>query len=161
MLQVCNYGHVNGGMTLNEYRSHFSVWAMFASPLILSFDVRSIATTHPDCLAMVMTPHVIALNQDPLGAAARLVYQVGSTSMDITTQVFARALSDGNIAVLLFNRAKVDATLGVSFAQLGIPPSSTLTALDYWNALAPLGRYTANFTAVVPSHGVVLAKLVL
>ena len=40
MLQLCTYGnggtpHSPGGMTLAEYRAHYSVWAVLASPLII------------------------------------------------------------------------------------------------------------------------------
>lgn len=105
MLQVCNFGHLNGGMTMTEYRSHFSIWVMFASPLILSCDVRDIATKHPDCLDMIRNKEVLAVNQDPLGSAGRLVHQVGTTTANISQQVFTRPLHDGSHAVLFFNRA--------------------------------------------------------
>jgi len=105
MLQACNYGHLNGGMTLTEYTAHFSIWVMFASPLILSCDVRDIASKHPECLSMLRNKDVLAISQDPLAAAGRLVHQVGTTTADITQQIFARPLQDGGHAVLLFNRA--------------------------------------------------------
>ena len=38
MLQACNYGQgrtPGDGMQLNEYRAHYAVWAVLASPLIL------------------------------------------------------------------------------------------------------------------------------
>jgi hypothetical protein len=69
MLQLCTYGegltpHTKGGMTLTEYRSHYSVWAILASPLILSADLRTIKTAHPACLQLMMNEEIIAINQD-------------------------------------------------------------------------------------------------
>ena len=76
MLQVCNYGkgYTPGwGMTLSEYRAHYAVWAILASPLILGFDVRRVAADHPECLAMVLNEDIVAVNQDPAGLPPRLV----------------------------------------------------------------------------------------
>ena len=50
MLQVCNYGRGganaggrhDGGMTLEEYRSSYSLWAVLASPIIISADLRTL-----------------------------------------------------------------------------------------------------------------------
>ena len=39
----------NGGMTTMEYRSHFSLWAMLAAPLIAGNDLRSMT---PEIKAM-------------------------------------------------------------------------------------------------------------
>ena len=33
----------NGGMTVNEDRAHFSIWAMLASPLIAGNDIRNMS----------------------------------------------------------------------------------------------------------------------
>ena len=48
MLQACCFGegktpHWGGGMTMSEYRVHYTVWAILASPLILGADIRSAA----------------------------------------------------------------------------------------------------------------------
>ena len=75
MLQLCTYGggdtpHTPGGMTLTEYRSHYSVWAVLASPLILSADLRSVKQLHPECLALMLNREIIAVNQDKASATA-------------------------------------------------------------------------------------------
>eukprot|EP00041_Stephanoeca_diplocostata_P012988 m.221034 g.221034 ORF g.221034 m.221034 type:complete len:207 (+) comp19178_c0_seq10:238-858(+) len=83
MLQVCNYGRGgpnaggrgDGGMTLEEYRSSYSIWAVLASPMILSADLRTLEHDHPACLQMLKNADLIAISQDPLGAPGVLVYQ--------------------------------------------------------------------------------------
>ena len=149
-------------MTLTEYRAHFSIWAMFASPLILSMDVRTVAARHPDCLAMVKNKDVLAINQDPLARAGRLVYQEGSTSADITVQVFARPLADGSHAVLLFNRATAARNLTASWTTVGLEPGQTARPLDLWAALAPVPAQPRKgpLRLEVPAHGVAFVKLV-
>lgn len=68
MLQLCTYGkggtiHSATGMTLSEYRAHYSVLAILASPLILSADLRTIKQEHPDCLELMLNPEIVAVNQ--------------------------------------------------------------------------------------------------
>ena len=57
----------NGGMSVNEDRAHFSIWAMIDSPLIAGNDVRKMSK---ETAAILTNRSVIALNQDPLGVQA-------------------------------------------------------------------------------------------
>jgi len=80
MLQLCTYGkgntiHSATGMTLSEYRAHYSVWAVLASPLILSADLRTIKQEHPDCLELMLNAEIVGVNQDPLGLPGRFISQ--------------------------------------------------------------------------------------
>merc|ERR1711924_430373 len=66
MLQICSYGKGNtpgGGMTLSEYRAHYAVWAILASPLVIGSDLRTIDKEHPDCLALLKNEDIIKVNQ--------------------------------------------------------------------------------------------------
>jgi hypothetical protein len=65
MMQVCNFGEGRtgkrwGGMTINEYRVQYSVWAILASNLILGVDLRTIKQRHPECLELLMNMDIIA-----------------------------------------------------------------------------------------------------
>ena len=103
-------------MTMAEYRAHYSVWAVLASPLILSADLRTINQTHPECLDLMLNREIIAVNQDPASLPPVLVSQatnmsaakraVGAepSSSEVTAQVFARPLHGGALAVVLLNR---------------------------------------------------------
>ncbi len=55
---------VGNGFTDAENRSHFAMWCMLASPLILGNDVR---TMSDETLKTVTNKEVIAVNQDALG----------------------------------------------------------------------------------------------
>ena len=161
MLQVCMYGAggtPGDGMTLTEYRSHYAVWAILASPLILGVDVRGLATAHPDCLAMLLNPDVISVNQDAAALPPRLVSQTpplsaNSSSSSIIAQVFARPLSGGRLAVLLLNRATGTANLSVTWAELRVPPGEERRVYDV-HRRAWTGRASGELRALVPSHDV-------
>lgn len=67
----------NGGCSEEEYRTHFSLWAMLKAPLIIGNDIRNFSTpTSEDAtvLDILANKEVIAVNQDPLGRQARLTW---------------------------------------------------------------------------------------
>jgi len=51
-------------MTDVEYRSHFSLWALLAAPLIAGNDLRNM---RPEIHDILTNKEVIAVNQDALG----------------------------------------------------------------------------------------------
>ncbi|CAL1402334.1 unnamed protein product [Linum trigynum] len=64
----------NGGMTTEEYRSHFSIWALAKAPLILGCDIRSMDL---DTHQILSNSEVIAVNQDKLGVQGKKVKKDG------------------------------------------------------------------------------------
>src|SRR5260221_13232769 len=54
----------NGGMTDAEYRTHMSLWAILAAPLLAGNDLRSMS---PSILEILTNRDVIAVGQDPAG----------------------------------------------------------------------------------------------
>ena len=60
----------NGGMTLTEYKSHFSLWAISKAPLLIGCDVTTMTQEIKDILT---NPEVIAINQDALGKQGRKI----------------------------------------------------------------------------------------
>jgi alpha-galactosidase len=55
---------VGNGMTDAENRSHFAMWCMLASPLIMGNDLRSVSK---ETIKTLTSQEVIAVNQDELG----------------------------------------------------------------------------------------------
>lgn len=51
-----------------------SLWAIFASPLMMSADLRNISD---EAATILLNKNVIAINQDPLGKQGYRVYKVG------------------------------------------------------------------------------------
>ena len=60
----------NGGMSLTEYRAHFSMWCLLAAPLMAGNDIRAMSADIRDILT---NKEVIAIDQDPLGREGRRV----------------------------------------------------------------------------------------
>jgi hypothetical protein len=67
----------NGGCTDDEYRTHFSLWAMLKAPMIIGNDIRNFSTPTPESSAVMDilgNKEIIAVSQDPLGRQARLTW---------------------------------------------------------------------------------------
>ncbi len=136
----------NGHMTAAEYRTHMSLWAILAAPLIAGHDV---AGSSPETVALLTNRDVIAIDQDSLGKPGRRVVQRGPL------EVWTRALDGARTAVGLFNRGDAPAKIEASAAELGI--DGTMRASDVW-AQKSLGE-VQSVTADVEPHGVVLLVL--
>jgi alpha-galactosidase len=137
----------NDGMTIPEYQTHFSLWALRAAPLIAGNDLRAMSDATKSIL---LNRDVIGVDQDPLGRAAARV--VSSSNVE----VWMRPLRGGAYAVGVFNRGTTQTDVNVSWAELKL--RGPLRVHDLW-AHADRGRQTAGFTATVPPHGVVMVRL--
>jgi alpha-galactosidase len=62
----------NGGMTNDEYITHFSLWAIMKAPLIVGCSIRNMTT---ETMNILLNKEVIAINQDPLGKQGYIVSQ--------------------------------------------------------------------------------------
>jgi len=138
----------NGGMTEDEYRAHFSLWALMAAPLMAGNDVRTMAASTRDIL---LNKEVVAVDQDSLGVQGMLVQE---PAPDL--QVWAKLLSDGSRAVVLFNRSALQTVITASWRALGIRGPARVR--DLW-AHADLGTFPGRFMATVPAHGVVMVRV--
>ncbi len=139
----------NGGMTDTEYRSHFSLWAMLAAPLMAGNDLRSMK---PEIRDILTNKEVIAIDQDRLGRQGHRVRKEGGL------EVWARPLHDGSRAVILFNREAVERQITASWEDLGYPAHLSAAVRDLWQH-KDLGSFTGKFSAPVPSHGVVMVTV--
>jgi alpha-galactosidase len=139
----------NGGMTTEEYRAHFSMWAMFAAPLLVGTDVSNMSA---DTKSILLNHAVIAVDQDPLGHAASRVKKDG----DI--EVWSRPLADGSRAVALLNRSAKPLSIGVAWTDIGYPSALRATVRDLW-ADKEAKDQSDHYAAQVPSHGVVMVTI--
>lgn len=61
------------GLSYYQQKAQFGLWAMLASPLFMSVDLRTI---NPQAKSILLNKRVIAINQDPLGRQAVRLYEV-------------------------------------------------------------------------------------
>lgn len=139
----------NGGMTDDEYRAHFSMWAIMAAPLLAGNDVRTMSAATKTIL---LNPEVIAIDQDSLGAQGVIVWEPTPE-----LQVWSKRLKDGSIAVALLNRSTVAAKISANFWRAGLHVRSA-NVRDLW-AHTDLGTLKNEYATTVPAHGVVMVRI--
>lgn len=137
----------NGGMTPDEYRVHFSLWAIAAAPLIAGHDVRNMDEA---TRAILLNKEVIAVNQDAKGIQGRRVLVQG----DI--EYWLRELDGSQYALAIVNKGGAQVDASVSWADLKLP--GNLQGRDLWLA-RDLGTLAQGYEGAVPSHSVVMLKL--
>src|ERR1700677_1597735 len=139
----------NGGMTNEENRAHFSMWAMFSAPLLAGNDISNMT---PDTKAILLNKEVIAIDQDALGRQGRRVKKMGDL------EIWSKQLSDGGRAVALLNRGATAAKISVAWSDIGYPDSLTASVAQFW-AGKELPKQHGGYAAEVPSHGVVMVTV--
>lgn len=130
MLVVGMYGKGNVGLkgcSDTQYKTHFSIWAFLGSPLMIGCDIRNMNQATRDIL---MNKEMIAINQDPL---MRQPYKLSGFT-DENMLMYARNLSDGSIAIGLFNLGDAKSCARFNLDELGLPVSlgKTLSMKEIW-----------------------------
>jgi alpha-galactosidase len=163
----------NGHMTPDEYRTHMSLWAILAAPLLAGNDLRHMSK---QTAAILENRDVIAVDQDRLGREGYPIarYKDGqpidlkiAVPMNRRTdddavgdsndqEVWIRPLSHNQVAVGLFNRSSEPAKISVDWKQFGM--SGRLHARDLWQH-KNLGLIQDGYSATVPGHGVVMLRV--
>lgn len=152
----------NGKLTEDENRAHFSLWCMMASPLMLGNDIRKFvdgnnqAVEGNSTLKIVTNKHLIAIDQDPLGKAAKKLYAISGID------VLARPLANGDVALCLFNKANGTKSIKYDLGRL---------ADDEYLELKKSGNYQVHnlwtderttdsvITATLPKHSVKVYRI--
>ncbi|MDG0833001.1 alpha-galactosidase [Pelomonas saccharophila] len=141
----------NGKMSDEEYRSHFSLWAMLAAPLMAGNDLAAMT---PQARDILTNREVIAIDQDRLGIQASRAQKQGDL------EVWARPLEGGGRAVVLLNRSEKAQPISVDWETLNLPRALRLRVRDLWQH-HDLPAATGSYSADVAPHGVVMLRLAL
>jgi alpha-galactosidase len=138
----------NGGMTPTEYRSHFSLWAIMAAPLLIGADLRKVNNEN---FTTLLNKDVIAVDQDALGIQGKQI------SLSANKYVISKPLSNGDYAVALFNNNSSAQTISTTASAIGIGSSSSYNLKDLWSKTSR--TTTGAISASVPAHGTVMYRV--
>lgn len=134
-------------LTPNEQYTHISLWSLLCSPLLIGCDM----TQMDDFTKNLLTnDEVLEVSQDPLGKQAARI------SVEGDLEVWAKEMEDGSRAVGLFNRGAWKSEVKVRWSDLGIQGKQLVR--DLWRQ-KDLGKFSGEFKAAVPRHGVLLVKI--
>jgi alpha-galactosidase len=117
----------NGGMTTEEYKTHFSLWCMLAAPLLAGNDIQSMTA---ETRSILLNKEVIELDQDTLGKQCFCFRDNGDY------EIWIKKLANDEKAVCLLNKSDENKNVQVDLALL-------LNAKDdYWTSDGlKLGNY--------------------
>ncbi len=139
----------NGRLTLAENRTHFSMWAMLAAPLLAGNDLPHMT---PEVRAILTNRDVIAIDQDRLGQEATRAYSDGEID------VWTRHLSGGAMAIAVMNAGSdrnSSHPFHLSLAKLGL--HGPLTGKDLWTGKDI--TLTDKMPIELASHGILLVRV--
>lgn len=147
----------NGKLTYEENKTHFTLWCMMASPLILGNDLRTFR--NPDgtidkdnkVLKILTNRELIAIDQDELGVQCRR-YKTG------IVDILVKPLADKSIAICFFNKgvtlanAKAELSDICNQSYVQTEKSNSYTAKELWSGEElTLGN---TISAQLPPRGV-------
>jgi alpha-galactosidase len=149
---------VGKGMTEDEDKAHFSIWAMMASPLIAGNDIRSMSAATRRILT---NRGVIAVNQDERGIQAWRFTNDGQLEM------YAKPLANGEWALMFLNRASEARSYRFDWNSHAISDRVSNSSVDFgqkrhrftdlWTGAT--GDTGKPYALTVPAHGVVMLRL--
>jgi alpha-galactosidase len=150
---------VGKGMTANEDRAHFSIWAMLAAPLMAGNDIRKMTAA---TIATLTNKLVIAIDQDSLGIQGFLY-----SSKD-SLETWLKPLANDEWAVCFLNRSLNPVPVNFNWKENMIADtlsrktldakSTTYKIKDLWKN-ADAGNTSRPFTASLPAHDVLVLRL--
>lgn len=139
-----------GGCSEEEYKTHFAMWCLFASPLMIGSDIRS---ADEKALDILKNKGLIDICLDKRGCQP---YKVdGGAAGDHITDVWVRHLENGDIAVAMFNISDSEKSGFFPFVTAGIN-SSCGCVLDFYELYTGeeiLGVKDELLTEPIPPHG--------
>lgn len=146
------------GLTPDEQTAEVSLWAILASPMIISVDTLSMQ--HGDaCHSLITNPHMIQVHQDSLGAPGRPIRNTYAThnnsrTDEIKSQLWTRPLQKGGMAVVFFNRAEEKLTMTATLEELGLPEDGVYTITNVWSQNVSSVLPSSPLSVPVAPHGV-------
>jgi len=155
MLVVGMHGHsdndwiaeVVGGCNTTEYKTHFALWAIMNSPLMIGCDIRNMT---PETKEILTNPDIISINQDIECRGPFCIRQWNNPE-----KVFAlvKPLFGGDYAIGFFNFGDKKSEMSLQFYDIGLPYSSG-RALELYDCHShqTIGTFTERYAAQVESH---------
>ncbi|KAG2186295.1 hypothetical protein INT43_002733 [Umbelopsis isabellina] len=145
----------NGGMTTEEYRTHFTMWVALRSPLLLGNDVTNMTKDTKD---IIMNEEVIAISKDKQFSPASRIWMKGDQ------QLYSGSLENNATNVILMNTGEKSVKITATWEDIflySLPHVNTKKSIkvrDLW-LKKDLGSFSGHITLDVPSHGVRMLKL--
>lgn len=141
---------VGRGLTVEEDKTHFGIWCMMSSPLLIGCDLNDIKG---NALELMQNRELIAVDQDPLGLQAYVVKRENGGYVlvkDVEVKYGTKRV------VAFYNPTDGAIEMSVDFSQLDL--AGEVKVRDLF-ARADKGIYEGSLSANIPAHGTRIYKL--
>lgn len=135
---------VGRGLTLEEDKTHFGMWCIMSSPLLIGADMTTIK---PEALELMTNPELIALNQDALGLQAYVVDKVSGAYLlvkDVETKYGNKR------AIAVYNPTDAEVVRTVDFLSLEL--GGKVMVRDLFER-KEMGTFASAMNVTIPAHG--------
>jgi alpha-galactosidase len=136
----------NGGMTLDEERSHLALWAQLSAPLLIGCDLTTVS---PQSLGVLTERRVIRVDQDRLGAPPAVL---ASSKHEL---VLLKPLSNGSSALTITNVSSRAATITVPVPSPRL--GDAVTTQNLWTGVR--GRAHGHLTVRLSAHATAIYRI--
>lgn len=139
-----------GNLNPDERRTQMTLWSIMAAPLFIQVS-NNFAGWTTEQLEYLLNQEVISVDQDRLGQQGQRILKDGDT------EVWSRPLSDGAVAVAVFNLGSEPRQ--VTFPWKIIHLERVKSARDLWKKV-DLKSVSSNYLELIPPHGSTLLRVV-
>lgn len=140
----------NDCVSPDEAQTQFAIWSIVAAPLIMGNDLRNVTDAGRQIL---LNEEAIAIDQDPLGRPGGRISPYG------TTEVWARPLSGGDLAVVLLNKNINQTTMTLDMGQLNLTSAEAVVHNIYERRTVGVISRARSMPFAVPPHGCAFLRL--
>ncbi|MBO5750442.1 MAG: alpha-galactosidase [Bacteroidaceae bacterium] len=141
---------VGRGLTAEEDKTHFGMWCMLSSPLLIGCDMTKLGG---DALQLLKNEELIALNQDPLALQAYVVKRENGAYVLVKD---VEELNGSKRAVAFYNPTDAELSMDVDFIDLDL--GGSVKVRDLFEK-EDIGVFEGGYDVKVPAHGTRIYKL--
>ena len=131
-------------LTTEEAKTHFGMWCIMNSPLLIGCDMRNLSTTNLNLLKNV---ELIALNQDPLFQQAYLASKINGCYVMVKD---IEKANDTKRAFAIYNPNDEAKTVTLNFKDIDLAGNVALRDVFL---KSDAGSYAESFQVNIPKHG--------
>ncbi len=147
------FKHKLGGCTDTEYKTHFSLWAIMNSPLMIGCDIRNMSEAARNILT---NKDVIAINQD---IECRGPYCIKQWNNPDNVFALIKPMSDGGFAIGYFNLSDKASEMSLQLWDIGLSTAAGrgLEVYDCWKHES-IGTFTERISLTVEPHDCIMMR---
>ncbi|QDS73423.1 hypothetical protein FKW77_008431 [Venturia effusa] len=143
----------NGGLSLAEERTHFSLWAAMKSPLLIGTDL---AKLRPESVEILKNKYLLAFNQDNVVGEPAKPYKWGTNPNWTFNDTFPAEYWSGNsqqgVLTLVINTGESSMVKRVDFAEVPeLKANGTYRAFNVWSERDE-GCFTGGIDRTIDAH---------